>query len=471
MIAVNKQAIKRASLALGTCLILGTTFKSWAGDDVPLDWGPLEEEIYNEIWGKTLRETEESRKIVQEAKEDPSIPNEKKQEIIQQNSAKVEAGLAQFPQSARLAAEAAGFSYTLGDHQTGMARAERSVSLAETSRNPRQLSAALTVRGRGYSATGDNPRAFADAQAALKADPKNQAAFALAMLTKGKAKVSSPPPGQKTESGQRESKGDTNPPAATATLPDSQALLLSAAQTAKDRAAAALISQAVAAEKIGDHDRAVALAEKALSISPQNPSILQTVSSIKETVTRRHSEEGRESRATSQGTTQGQPRLNPTGSGLPKAEKIGASNFIRGLLHRAGGSGAPLWIDFTEVDTSGVPVSRFPAVAAQLKESARDAQVHIQSEMSWQTQGSQGLLIGGIRLRLKGMLTLRRDCTWSFQGSLSARNDVYDFNKGKRPFIAETLTTLGRSIPGEDFDIEFRGDKRISDAGTKETCP
>jgi hypothetical protein len=128
-------------------------------------------------------------------------------------------------------------------------------------------------------------------------------------------------------------------------------------------------------------------------------------------------------------------------------------------------------MDFTKVDTTGISIAKFPDIAAELRKPAHDAQVPVETRMSWIVRGVQGLLIRDVRLTLKGTLRLYRDCRWAFHGSLSARFDRYDFNPGNRDLLAETLTTIGRKIPGKNYDIEFRGEKPISESGKKEPCP
>jgi tetratricopeptide (TPR) repeat protein len=431
----------------------------------------LEDEMAEEYYGKTLREISESRKTAQKALKDTALPPEQKAEVVKQTGARVEAGLARLPQNARLSAEAAEFSFAVSDYRTGMERAERSVSLAEARHNPKQLSAALTVRGRGHSASGDFPRALADADAALIANPNNQAAFALKMLSEGRAKTTSPPRGEKPGPGQQDFQEGKNPPAPSVGHPEEQVLLVNAAQTAKDRAAASLIGQSVAAEGIGDHERAVVLAEKALSLCPQNPSIRQMVANLKESLAKRKSQDASAFSAAKQGALSGQAKPGSNGSPSPRAEKMGSSSFIRGFQHYLGRGGTPLWIDFSEVDTKGVRVSRVPAIASELRKPARDAVIPIESRLQWETPGLQAYLIGRITLRVRGTLTLRRNCTWAFHGSLGADNDIYDFDESNRSFVAETLTAVGRNLPGKAYDIEIRGTKPISDNGSKESCP
>lgn len=44
----------------------------------------------------------------------------------------------------------------------------------------------------------------------------------------------------------------------------------------------------------------------------------------------------------------------------------------------------------------------------------------------------------------------------SFAGPLRAFDDHYDFNEDKRGIVGETLTTIGRALPGKEYNLEVR---------------
>jgi hypothetical protein len=76
---------------------------------------------------------------------------------------------------------------------------------------------------------------------------------------------------------------------------------------------------------------------------------------------------------------------------------------------------------------------------------------------------------GNIALRLLGSLKLFcRDgqLRWTFSGALKAFDDLTDYEKGKRGFLRETATAIGRHSNGKEFYIQIRGQKGISERGS-----
>jgi len=57
---------------------------------------------------------------------------------------------------------------------------------------------------------------------------------------------------------------------------------------------------------------------------------------------------------------------------------------------------------------------------------------------------------------------------WSFEGTLSAIDDTYDFNPAThRSKTGEALTTLGRTVGGTPYQIEIEGEKKIETVGVQ----
>ena len=106
-----------------------------------------------------------------------------------------------------------------------------------------------------------------------------------------------------------------------------------------------------------------------------------------------------------------------------------------------------------------------PKLKNELKGPCCDRTIKIDSEKSFSTTGDQAYFLGDISLRLQGTLSIRCDCTWSFQGTLKAFDDLYDANKSNRSIIKEFLTTILRNIPGKEYWIEIRGSKSITESG------
>lgn len=155
----------------------------------------------------------------------------------------------------------------------------------------------------------------------------------------------------------------------------------------------------------------------------------------------------------------------------PEPELIGASNPMGGLFHYLGRSEKPRRVQFSEVDTAGLRIASFPQMAEELSKPARDARVKIVSKRGWTTKGMQWPLLGRIQLVLRGNLTIHENCRWSFNGSLRAMDDFYNFEESDRGFVGETLTTIGRNIPGKHYPLEIRGFQAVNELGVKEACP
>jgi hypothetical protein len=211
----------------------------------------------------------------------------------------------------------------------------------------------------------------------------------------------------------------------------------------------AFIQKAVQAMATGNGEEAVAWARKAYERSPG-----EDTKAILEDVQRRSS---------THPTSVSDNDLTPA--------PIKATSFIGGLLHYLGASAKPRRVSFSDVDTSSVRITDFPRAAAELKSPARNEQVRISTSRHWSTSGRTGLLIGDFTLLLKGTLTHHDDCRWSFEGSLRAFDDKYDFNKGSRSRVAEALTTMGRMSPGKPYSLQIRGVRKFSESGIKENCP
>lgn len=155
-----------------------------------------------------------------------------------------------------------------------------------------------------------------------------------------------------------------------------------------------------------------------------------------------------------------------------EAKPIGSSDFLEGYLHYLGRSRRLRRVNFKDVDTSDVRVISFPEVARELRKPARDATIMIDGRRGWNAPRlSQQWLIGGVILGLRGELTIRKDCRWTFEGELEAGDDRYDFNKGNRGFVAEMLTAIGRNSPGKIYYTQIRGAKPIREEGKLESCP
>lgn len=136
------------------------------------------------------------------------------------------------------------------------------------------------------------------------------------------------------------------------------------------------------------------------------------------------------------------------------------------LAHYLGGSGTALSMQFNEINTSSVRVTRFLQVQSELKRGCGNRTVRIDSRSSYSTSGDAALTVGGITLRLQGTLTIC-GCNWSFEGNLRSFDDTYDFNPSThRSLLGELLTTVGNNLPGKTYTINILGEKPVSTSGT-----
>ncbi|MFA6316303.1 MAG: tetratricopeptide repeat protein, partial [Elusimicrobiota bacterium] len=134
-----------------------------------------------------MAEPQRLAKEVEAARDDPSKTPEERAAVEEKAKARVEENIVRYPKSSFVHAAAAEFAFKTGDFEAGMAAADRSVDLAQEQGNRRALSHALVSRGNGLLGAGEFGRALADAESALKSNPRSAAAFALKMLSQGRA--------------------------------------------------------------------------------------------------------------------------------------------------------------------------------------------------------------------------------------------------------------------------------------------
>lgn len=212
---------------------------------------------------------------------------------------------------------------------------------------------------------------------------------------------------------------------------------------------------AQAAQASGDWDKALSEAERAVAISPNDIFLKDHLATV---------------RAARQEAERPKPAPPAQSTRLVAPKKLGASSFIRGFTHYLGRSAKPRRIEFKELDTSDVRAMDFPEVAAELDKPARNETIKIKSSRRWTAKGQQWLLVGTVRLTLRGDLTVRDDCRWEFYGALRSKDDYYDFDAAARGTIGEALTAIGRRMPGRDYDLEIRGFKVIEETGRIKNC-
>lgn len=144
------------------------------------------------------------------------------------------------------------------------------------------------------------------------------------------------------------------------------------------------------------------------------------------------------------------------------------STPVAAVAHYVGGSGEPRNYYFNRLDTSKLRISTFERVAALLREGVPGNYVLENDVGGFETNDHFGphYTVGGITAVANGVLAIRKDGRYSFDGRLSAKPDKnnYDRRSG-RTAAADRMTAIGRLLPGKPFDVYFIGSKPFSDTG------
>lgn len=137
---------------------------------------------------------------------------------------------------------------------------------------------------------------------------------------------------------------------------------------------------------------------------------------------------------------------------------------VDALNHYRKGTGTPLRMNFSDIDTSTVRVVDFPQVRA-LVSGESVGEFSVDSRIPFSTSGDQAGYLGNITLRLQGRLALEQNF-FGFRGTLKSFDDRYDFNRSThRGILGEILTRWGASQPGVPYDIQIRGSKVVDEVG------
>jgi hypothetical protein len=143
---------------------------------------------------------------------------------------------------------------------------------------------------------------------------------------------------------------------------------------------------------------------------------------------------------------------------------------VGAFAHYKLGSGKPLTYDFNRINTEGVRPSSFSDVKAAMS-SGKPGAVTVDAKLAYQVPGAAGLTLGSITLRAQGTVTTYcvDSCVSSFEGTLKAYDDTYDFDKSThRSQTGEALTTVGRKAGGTPYQIEIKGERTISELSDTE---
>lgn len=84
------------------------------------------------------------------------------------------------------------------------------------------------------------------------------------------------------------------------------------------------------------------------------------------------------------------------------------------------------------------------------------------------------VVFGSVEFDISGSIFATK-AGWRVLGDVSAQNNPYDFNPGKRPFLAEIIVTIARNIGdginAQVYNINFDGSKKMTVRGTWKEIP
>jgi hypothetical protein len=139
---------------------------------------------------------------------------------------------------------------------------------------------------------------------------------------------------------------------------------------------------------------------------------------------------------------------------------------VAALGHYITGSRSPIQYPFANIDTSSIQPSKFTAVSKAIA-TGIPGQYSINANLGYSTSDfSSAAFVGRIVLNLQGILTVNPDGSYSFEGTLGALPDRYQFySSTSRTALGEVSTRFGELLPGTPFTAYITGRKRITEAG------
>ena len=154
--------------------------------------------------------------------------------------------------------------------------------------------------------------------------------------------------------------------------------------------------------------------------------------------------------------------------GAPADNGYEGMSFWDAVMHYLYGEGTPKWMPFSEIDTSWLTPTEFECVRSFISCCHEPGGYPISGTRVIPNDGPKQLFLGDITIRLDGTITYTGNCNWTFDGTMRALPDTYNFNKARRGIVGEGLTALGRllfSAHGTPFQIEFIGTKPLTGSG------
>lgn len=134
--------------------------------------------------------------------------------------------------------------------------------------------------------------------------------------------------------------------------------------------------------------------------------------------------------------------------------------------HYREGSGLMLKAPFSQLGADVGP-DYFSGFRSALAEASPGDTFIISATAPFKTVGNEALTFGYVTLHLQGELSVGYGGWWSFEGKVSALNDIYDFNASThRSWFGEAATWAGRQFDGKPYEIQFVGSKNVYANGT-----
>jgi len=138
------------------------------------------------------------------------------------------------------------------------------------------------------------------------------------------------------------------------------------------------------------------------------------------------------------------------------------------LLHFLDGTGTPMSMPFSEVNTSWLTPTDFACVRSFIQDCHWPGSYWVSGTRVIATDRRQQYFLGHITVQLEGWITYLGNCNWTFDGTMWGLDDTYDFNAAMRSRVGEALTSIGRwlfSGSGKPFTISFTGSKSLTGSG------
>ena len=162
------------------------------------------------------------------------------------------------------------------------------------------------------------------------------------------------------------------------------------------------------------------------------------------------------------------PRLMAGRPMLAAPNGGGGISALDALMNYLYGEGAPMWMSFSSIDTDDLTPESFESVRNFISSCHWPDDYPISGTKVIATKGGQQFFLGHITIRLDGWITYTGQCNWTFEGTMRALDDTYDFNAANRGQAGETLTKIGRALlggHGTPFTISFIGTKPLNGNG------